>query len=224
MFHVSDTIIWGLYSTYSATIWDNRPFTLTVWSESLVLATVVPEKIMPLLWPLPPTGNARRLLCNGQTAPVSGALGGALAPLWLPLPLLETKDCCEMTKHSHIQGRGANPAMAPIGEKGTGLSPQSGPQVAPPDLDRASDIHTDPHRVFALRRTERISSGTKFGLRLPIPGPSVFALPLKENIFRVPSWGYTYLPLYSLVRHPPTDGKHFRSSKLGLRLPRTEQN
>ena len=123
LFHVSDTIIWGLYSTYSATIWDNRPFTLTVWSESLVLATVVPEKNYASALAASPTGNARRLLCNGQTAPVSGALGGALAPLWLPLPLLETKDCCEMTKHSHIQGEGSKSGHGPHWGKGDGPVP-----------------------------------------------------------------------------------------------------
>ena len=79
VFHVSDNIFWGLCITFSATIWNTRPlaFLCRYGGESLVIATIVPDKNLPLPWPPHPAGNARRLLRNNQTAPASGALGWA---------------------------------------------------------------------------------------------------------------------------------------------------
>ena len=100
MFHVSDTIIWGLCSTYNATIWNTRPLGLSVWLESLVLATIVsyPQNSASYLAALPPLETENDYYATAKRPPPVGLYEGRLAPLWPPLTLLETEDYCEMTK------------------------------------------------------------------------------------------------------------------------------
>ena len=99
MFHVSDTIIWGLCSTYNATIWNTRPLCFSVWLESLVLATIVsPQNSTSYLAALPHWKRKTIIIQRPNGPRQWGFMRGGLHRSGRPLTLLETEDYCEMTK------------------------------------------------------------------------------------------------------------------------------
>ena len=95
MFHVSDSIVLGLFSTYNATIWNTKPLGLSVWLESLVLATIVsyPQNSASYLAALPSLETQNDYYATTKRPQPVELYEGRLA-----LTLLETEDYCEMTK------------------------------------------------------------------------------------------------------------------------------
>ena len=99
MFHVSDTIIWGLCSMYNATIWNTKPLGLSVWLESLVLATIVSPKNSASSLAVLPHWKCKSIIKQRPNGPRQwGFMRGGLPHSGRPLTLLETEDYCEMTK------------------------------------------------------------------------------------------------------------------------------